>query len=176
MTSEDSKTSEQPASTVTSPGQITFRAVAWLVQPTSGEGWVDATDPERYRSLGYAIMPLVREDQALNAIKTAVEAEHEVGVQRHARDLIALASVVHRLKTILNEGYDYDREKIRADLVGWGYIEPDGEDGERAVETPEGHRLAAVMELEWLKASVERKTDRHFLRAIAAMKSAAKTD
>lgn len=128
---------------------VSLPVVAWLVQQPGGESWVTNTDPERYRSLGYQITPLVREPDARSAVTEATEKEARLAAMKHADDLIALAQVVRRLRTIIQNNYEYDHGKIRDDLMKWGFVEPHG--GAGLVPTREGRRLDQVLELEWLR-------------------------
>ncbi len=126
-----------------------LQTIAWLVTPPAGKSWVTNDDPERYRTLGYVIEPLVLETAAREAVSGAVEKERRTGAARHADDLVALAQVVRRLRHIVENDYDYDNQKIREDLMKWGFVEQRA--GPPLLPTKEGRRLDNILELEWLR-------------------------
>ncbi|NHO32932.1 hypothetical protein [Acetobacter fallax] len=154
MTHESQKSDVAPVVSDGTPPSLPLQTVAWRVTPPVGKSWVTDDNPERYRALGYKIVPLVPETEACEAISSAVETEHRAGAEQHADDLIALARIIGRLKIIIENDYDYDNRKILEDLMKWGFVEPHA--GSPLLPTAEGRRLDNILELEWLRTRARR--------------------
>ncbi|WP_173568586.1 hypothetical protein [Acetobacter conturbans] len=134
---------------------VKVKVEAWLVEASGREKWITTDDPARYGGLGYSITPLVPQNEVPRAVSAAVTQVREEMLARHAADLRLLATIVKRLRTVLSEGYEYDDKKIRTDLVQWGLIEPASPARGQMIDTPEGRRLASVLELEWFLTKIK---------------------
>ncbi|GBR09976.1 hypothetical protein [Acetobacter oeni] len=153
MTRESQK-SDGPVIVDAAHSPAPLQTVGWMVTPPTGRSWVTDDNPERYRILGYTITPLVEAKAAQETTTAAVEEENRKCKARHANDLVMLAHIFKRLRTIIENKYDYDNMKIRDDLRQWGLIEPN--DRRVLLPTKEGRRLENVLELEWLRTKARR--------------------